>query len=220
MTRLVAFGCSITYGHGLPDCFEPPIGFGKEPSKYAWPSLLAKKLQREAINLSSPGSGNLEILYKLLQYKFEKDDLCVIYWSFYDRIDLVRLHPKLEKIYRLRLENIDKEFLSESGYLTHTDVRNYMLIHHAGLYLEKIGVPYFFLDRASQNTNTLTIIPPFLQLKNHDTTKVDKYFRIDYALDNMHPGIESQKKIANYMYNHITKKSVISKFNELYRRNT
>lgn len=204
MSRLIAFGCSITYGQGLPDCYVPPNNAGDKPSQYAWPSLLGKRLDKEVVNLGSPGSGNLEILYKLLQYKFQENDLCVIYWSFYNRIDLVRLKPNIDKIHRLNLEDIDKKFLSENGYKVHTELRNYMLIHHAALHLEKIAVPYFFLDRKVQYANVFTPVPSFLKVQNHDNTNMDITFRIDYALDHLHPGIQSQEKIANYMFNRIT----------------
>ena len=42
--KLVTFGCSYTYGHGLPDCIMAKGRAGKRPSKFAWPYLLAKKL--------------------------------------------------------------------------------------------------------------------------------------------------------------------------------
>jgi len=196
MSRLIAFGCSVTYGHGLPDCYTPPTGFRNKPSEFAWPSLLGKNLSREVVNLGSPGSGNLEILYKLLQYNFQKDDFCVVHWSFYDRIDLVRLNP--DKIYRINVEDIDKEFLSEKGYITHTNIRNYMVIHHAALYLTKINVPYYFIDM-----NHTDNIPSFLKVKYYDTHNIYQFFTIDRALDNSHPGIESHKKFTSYLYNKI-----------------
>lgn len=84
--RLVTFGCSFTYGQGLPDCYnihtnEP----GKFPSKSAWPQLLADKLMLECINVSEPGSSNKEILNKLLNFKINDNDIVVTMWSFPDR---------------------------------------------------------------------------------------------------------------------------------------
>ena len=53
MDRLVAFGCSYTYGHGLPDCIMAKGRAGKRPSKFAWPYLLAKKLDKRYTMLAS-----------------------------------------------------------------------------------------------------------------------------------------------------------------------
>ena len=53
MDRLVAFGCSNTYGEGLPDCWvdkngdpsRTKAGFhGPKPSKLAWPRLMANNM--------------------------------------------------------------------------------------------------------------------------------------------------------------------------------
>ena len=40
---LITFGCSFTYGHGLPDCIGGPDGHaGPTPSEQAWPAMLGK----------------------------------------------------------------------------------------------------------------------------------------------------------------------------------
>lgn len=48
MSRLIAFGCSHTYGHGLPDCFIPPHRPGTDPSKLSWPYPLGELLNSTA----------------------------------------------------------------------------------------------------------------------------------------------------------------------------
>jgi hypothetical protein len=45
--RIIAFGCSYTYGHGLPDCLDDDkITQGPTHSNLAYPSILAEKLFR------------------------------------------------------------------------------------------------------------------------------------------------------------------------------
>ena len=56
--RLITFGCSNTYGHGLPDCHVPPNEAGPNPSKVAWPQLLADRRGLECVNLGQPGGSN------------------------------------------------------------------------------------------------------------------------------------------------------------------
>jgi hypothetical protein len=206
MSRLVAFGCSITYGHGLPDCFTPPNHHGSVPSNLAWPTLLGNKLEVNTIvNNGNPGASNLEILWKILNYEFEDNDLCVVYWSFYDRLDLVRLDLDSSKTHRLQLEDVDKDFLIKANYTTHLIIRNFLIIHHAALSLEKKGVQYFFLDRNSLSVGAK--FPEHLKPKNYDNTQLDVNFRIDLALDNLHPGIKSQEKIASYIHSKITQET-------------
>lgn len=199
MSRLVAFGCSFTYGHGLPDCFVPPNNPGPMPSNLAWPSLLGKKLEKSTVvNNADPGASNLQILWKILNYEFQTDDLCVIYWSFYNRLDFIRLDLDSAKTHRLQLEDFDKNFLARPGYTEHNAIRNFLMIHHAALFLEGKGIPYFFLDRRSVDIGVK--FPEHLKPKYYDDTQFDQAFKIDLALDNAHPGIKSQEKIANYIH--------------------
>ena len=59
--RLVTFGCSLTYGHGLADCYLPNGREGPEPSIQAWPKLVSNKLRIEVDNRGIPGGSNKEI---------------------------------------------------------------------------------------------------------------------------------------------------------------
>ena len=48
MTRLIAYGCSYTYGHSLEDCVDPnnlalP---GDKPSAFAYPQQIADALRK------------------------------------------------------------------------------------------------------------------------------------------------------------------------------
>ena len=86
--RLVAFGCSFTWGCGLSDVWnvEKNKGiFNQGPSKYAWPQVLADKLNLECINLGIPGASNKEIWYNIVNAEFENDDIIIILWSHFNR---------------------------------------------------------------------------------------------------------------------------------------
>ena len=74
MSRLVAFGCSYTYGYGLSDCHIEPNKPGPNPSKLAWPSLLANMLDLEVVNCSNIGASNIHILWRLINFDFKNDD--------------------------------------------------------------------------------------------------------------------------------------------------
>ena len=84
--RIIAFGCSNTYGHGLEDCWDQKLTApGPEPSKIAWPALLAKKFNCDVVNKSKPGASNKFIWQRILDFNFQTDDVCVVLWSYLDR---------------------------------------------------------------------------------------------------------------------------------------
>ena len=84
--KLVTFGCSFTYGHGLSDCIAADGSNGPIASEQAWPSLLGKLTGMEVDNASKPGSGNLMITKAIVDYsKYTKDTVVVIMWSNNDR---------------------------------------------------------------------------------------------------------------------------------------
>ena len=86
MSRLVAFGCSVTYGHGLEDCIASDgIGAGSIPSKFSLPSILADKMNLDCDNRAVCGLSNLGIVDKILNYSFNEDDMIIIMWTFFER---------------------------------------------------------------------------------------------------------------------------------------
>jgi hypothetical protein len=76
--RLVAAGCSFTYGLGLED-----------PAKQSWPGVLGELLGCEAVNLGTPAAGNSYIANSILDYHAVDPafDLVVIGWSSWTRMD-------------------------------------------------------------------------------------------------------------------------------------
>lgn len=85
MSRLIAFGCSSTFGQGLPDCNEDCHLEKSKPSKFAWPSVLADLLGLECVNMSAPGSSNKRIMYTVMNFDFKESDTVYILWSLPER---------------------------------------------------------------------------------------------------------------------------------------
>jgi len=84
--KLVTFGCSFTYGHGLADCMAEDGSNGPTASEQAWPSVLGKLTGMEVDNASEPGSSNLMITKAIVDYsKYTKDTVVVVMWSNNDR---------------------------------------------------------------------------------------------------------------------------------------
>lgn len=200
--RLITFGCSVTYGHGLPDCFILPNGDpGPTHSNLAWPALLADSLNRDLVNTSRCGASNLEILHNILNFNFLKTDLVVVMWSFPDR----------DLIFGQILPNNTQSMMPMANWLTtpiavkwkyvhpasDLATRSWFYIHHASLYLESLQV---------QNYNTFTrynILGEF----RPNYLNVSGYFKtwplIDYALDGQHPGEKTQRFMAEEIKQYI-----------------
>lgn len=194
MTRLVAFGCSYTYGQGLPDCFiklPGPRWFhgpGVQASKYAWPSLVADKLGLKCANISRPGASNLEILHKILNFQFEKDDTVFVMWSFYDR-DLLFLSRKEE----LPIITGSDEPIFEHWLQVHGDIDNrkraWLYIYTAYLHLKKLNLKFYFLN-ACHDRLFMSLKPEYasdVKFLNANLHALARSY--PKALDEMHPGI-------------------------------
>ena len=223
MSRLLAFGCSNTYGHGLEDCLLKDNQPGPQPSKFAWPSVLANLLDKQVLNLSEPGSSNQDILRKVLSTKFLHDDMVVILWTHYSRDVLYVENTTTGGVKDSKtgldylpvgtwmLTNRDfagvKDIIT-SYYHAHFDIdqqiRSWLAKHHVENFLDNIKIKnYHFLSDAKTE---LEKRPVFLSFKNLQTVELnDIIFTYPRALDNSHPGLLAHKKIAELMYNIVKK---------------
>jgi len=211
MSRLITFGCSHTYGHGLEDCIKENNMPGPIPSKLSWPNHLGNMLDKEVINMSRPGASNLEILCTILKFDFQDTDTVVILWTDFAR-DLIFL-PYPTNAHDLGFMPIGTWMTKENDGVdveswlnVHTDydlyVRSLINCHHAESYLEnrRIKNKSFFIDYPATFK-----IPNFLKFKNLSDAKLweTMFFLHDRALDGGHPGPIAQKKLAEKIYKHI-----------------
>ena len=131
--KLVTFGCSFTYGHGLADCMAEDGSNGPTASEQAWPSVLGKLTGMKVDNASSPGSGNLMITKAIVDYsKFTKQTVVVIMWSNNDRETIYTTNGK-EKIHMLPgflSDNMPKGFWWNKPDTLRKDVTTYYETFH------------------------------------------------------------------------------------------
>jgi hypothetical protein len=197
MERLVAFGCSITYGHALPDCHVPPCFPGPVPSKQAWPSLVATYFNVPLSNQGVCGNSNLAILNDILKFKFLKGDVAIIMWSFTDRDLLFGKKNFLGKQELIPIGRWQNTELSEHWIATHpeTDLatRSWFYMHHATLYLKSIGIPLYNVFSGYKELKKYK--PNYIKLDFYKT-KTQGMFPIDRGLDNLHPGPITHSLIA------------------------
>jgi len=85
--RLKSFGCSFIHGTELSD--QTFVGVRDMPSQSTWPAHLARHLNRQYRCFSHGGSGNLQILTRVLDQAASSDslDVFVIGWTWIERFD-------------------------------------------------------------------------------------------------------------------------------------
>jgi len=85
---LKSFGCSFIFGNELADDGRDTLY--ATSSKFTWPALAAKHYDWQYQTYARPGSGNLQILERLLSHfagATNDNVFCVIGWSWIDRFD-------------------------------------------------------------------------------------------------------------------------------------
>jgi hypothetical protein len=200
--RLIAFGCSMTYGHGLPDCFVPPCHDGPTPSQFAWPALVANRLDLSIDNQARCGASNLEILNKILEYDYQKDDTVMVMWSFTDRDLIFGRKNIFGQQTNIPVGTWNRTDLSNHWSKAHSEddvgTRSWFYIHHANLFLKSKNLKCFNFY-ASQN-HLKRFKPKFIDTQVH---KVESWK--DLGLDKSHPGVKSHQAMAEKIYKIVSK---------------
>lgn len=209
MSRLVAFGCSYTYGHGLPDC---TVGnhAGPEPSNFAWPSLLAKKIGRTVVNMSKPGAGNTEMLWKLINFDFQPDDICIIVWSYFTRSEFYMYTDSGGFTIHEDKDN-PRFYQNEDLFLEHNMISNLLTMDHAARYLNDLNIKSYAYIGPGCTSDKNNLRSGSLYFKPHDRINVSNLDLsvslykcvVDQGLDGRHPGIKSHQLIAETLYERI-----------------
>jgi hypothetical protein len=199
MSRLVTFGCSYTYGHGLEDCHIEPKSPGPSPSKYAWPNLLGQMLGLDVVNCSNPGASNIHILWKLLNFDFTDDDLCVIMWSHFGREPFSNLKYDSGNI---DWDNYETNVVKSLPMLSRENIviRNIINIHHGYLHLTNKNIKHLFIIGPP---DALMYKLPVMKIPTLMTDIHVKKSLIDLALDGMHPGPNTHMSIAKQLLDKI-----------------
>ena len=193
MNALFAFGCSLTFGHGLKDCWDKKTQTpGKSPSQLAWPQLLANKINRNCVNLSNSGASNKEILFKLENWidKISVNDLVIIKWSYSNRWCVIEDdHVRPMHIGTKQWKNWQKDYTNEkdSAWLTK------QFIDLSSILLNERKIKYFHLATDLVDYDNLDLrYSKFV--KNSSIIPFKK--RFPRALDGSHPGEEAHNEYA------------------------
>jgi len=174
--RLVTFGCSLTYGQGLTDCWNPETKReGPHPSTQAWPFLVARQLRVGIQNESIPGASNKQIYNAILNYNWHKGDACIVLWSYLNRN--CTIYPDfIDKFGPWIGSTRSKAWIKHvfNDYDSNIELLNYN--NHIRLFLnsKKVKFTEYFADQYMPIEQ-----PEYKMFKN-------RY--IDFARDDLHPG--------------------------------
>lgn len=196
MNRIITFGCSLTYGHGLSDCFIPPHDPGHQPSKLGWPYLIAESLNKKCINLSNPGSSNKRIWNSIVNFDYEESDIVFILWTSEVRTSIIHKNH-ISDIGPWNNEFYYKDMFDENDAL----LMSKLYVNHANIFLKSKSVIVYNLVSKKK---LLPILDFFGEKINHVPIYLGELmYRYPFALDNNHPGEECQiaftKKLLNYL---------------------
>lgn len=183
--RLITFGCSLTYGQFLDN-----------RDTQSWPAQLGAMMNVPVVNMGMHGSSNKEILYEILNFDFQSEDVCVIMWT---------------NIYR---------------WIIFDEVENHRLGTWQGTQKALAFVAHFWneydmeLDLFERANHAIKIMPNSYHLVSNNyfiknTPKWNKvnflanidfdYIRKQYktAKDGAHPGPDAYTDLAKKLYNEI-----------------
>jgi hypothetical protein len=201
MNRLIAFGCSNTFGHGLEDCWDyDKKDVGEHPSKIAWPQLVADKLGLECHNQALPGASNKMIMNLVMNFPFAPKDTVIIMWTFSDRYHVFS-DPK--RIVENHNEETIGPWLKSRKAVTYyrqiynendQKIMTNHYVNYTSLYLEKHKITHL------QTTCSYYLIHPLV----YDINYSDIGEEYPKAIDNIHIGPEAHNEIANRIYKRIS----------------
>jgi hypothetical protein len=214
MNRLVAFGCSCTWGEALPDTIKyTHRSYGAPPSIMAWPQVLSNKLNLKCVNKGIAGASNKEILDSILNFKFKPTDKVYILWTYcYRDCTFVKPNELPERI-TLPDVSLTHRFLNSkknklyakymfNEYNSFTE--SHMYANHAKLYLDKKGIENtHMVFMFKHNDINQCWFNKFDAPKWNNVKFLKLRFITDYADDDSHPSIRSHAELAQQIYKKI-----------------
>ena len=226
--KLIVFGCSFVYGHGLPDCLAADgQSQGPKPSKLAWPShLFAKQGFKSLDNQGICGASNKQITRAILNYNFNEPCVVVIQWSRFVRKTFFKtpdedLHMMPHFIKHNRMPQGFWNLFGETKDDYTNKVRMYYdhFYYDYDVYFEQCLLTNFIHnwleERSIKNFHLFedTAINEFKKTFNLTKSKTlqaktfryNKDFKVDNALDTKnnepHPGVRSQVHFSDFVKN-------------------
>lgn len=206
------FGCSLTYGHGLPDCSNPTQM--ASPSEYAWPAVLEEITKVKVENFSKYGTSiKRNAFFAIERTCWRENDLAIFLWPNKNRTAVIMSNTDITDLGHWSRNKQSRSWYSYWGR-SPVEVEHdaLMRIIATNTLLEKKGVTCFHLLNNTGITDERNL---FLSKNYASYLKVidadDLEFNIsniarkkqDYGLDNAHPGQAAHRAYAELVYEKI-----------------
>lgn len=206
MNKLIAHGCSFTYGEELQDRTN------------SWPSLLAKGLGLSCTNLGTPGYSNDAVVHDLLNTNLD-NSIVVVCWTSYLRMQHADYNGTFttrpgQPILSATDTNHRNVFRNASWILDDTWLYSRWLTQVVLLqsYLKTNDIPYVFFNgfdnqhQFERYKDNFTKLASQIDIKNFPGWPYDGFVEWSYGSPigtNGHPLEEGHKKVAEILQNHI-----------------
>jgi hypothetical protein len=207
-----SFGCSFIFGTDLPDA-----GLGEpraRPSFLTWPALVAQHKSAGYRCYARPGSGNLQILERLMsQIACNEHALYIIGWSWIDRFDYTtQENDQWQTIMPIDTGATAKTYYKELHSQYRDKLTSLMCIKLAIDTLQQRGYPFIMtymddliFEKPWHTTPALTDMQDYIRphLTQFDNTNFlnwskQKGFEISQTL---HPLVPAHRAAADYILN-------------------
>jgi hypothetical protein len=223
--QVKSFGCSFIFGSELSD--EGKNGKYVTGSQLTWAALLAKHYNYQYQTHARPGSGNLQILERLISNlagPINDDTICIIGWTWTDRFDYCIEKSKWPGLPWATLMPIDTTETAKIYYKDlHSELRdkltNLLYIKHAIDLLKEKHIPFVmtYMDHLLFDTRWNTT-PAVTELQNYIkpymTTFADLNFQEWSKKNNFliskigHPLEQAHQAAADYIIQALDTKSI------------
>lgn len=114
--RIICFGCSLTFGEGITK-----VDLYEKPSEYSWPSVIRRDLMNNTvpvINESIAGASNKLILYKIMNFDYEPNDIVCVQYTYAGRDSIFK--KQIANKSEINVNNI--HFINPSAFIRKTEI--------------------------------------------------------------------------------------------------
>jgi hypothetical protein len=208
--RLIAFGCSQTYGHCLPDAYVENkkawdgVEIADKPSQHAFPALIGRRLGIKTYNQSWPGSSNKFIWHSMVNFDYQPTDIVIVVWTLTNRTMVIRKDIK----YHLgtwpsvnKLNQTYQKFVALSNSNENLELDSYGYVDHAHRVVAPQVKQILHYKLVSVELDNK---PSWMHVDFIDSLDNMIYPNHDKALDNIHYGIKTHEFIAAKMLPSLT----------------
>jgi hypothetical protein len=196
MGRLLAFGCSYTFGVDLGDW---PSEY---PSEYAWPNILANLLDKECLNRGSPGASNKTIWCLAAREQYRQDDIVIFLWTHIERYSVVQLDNRIVDIGPWTTNKMGTAYYRYFQNTRDSNVELNCKLSQIKFYLDKLKIQNYHCFAAEDEVELADF--------NRDVKKLKTSFdeirsRHGVTSDGFHPDKDAHREFAISLYKELKK---------------